>query len=290
MAAGYATGLLLPLPLAVMSFNLAPVRGRSRAVWLFATAVAYALVAAALGPKTSEEMAFFAFAALITAVYEYRHRAAVSESDLMRAQIDSVALDAQLTRARLQLLRSQAEPHFLFNTLANVRTLARTDKKAAAAMIDNFMHYLGAALPSLRAEQLTLAEEGALVEAYLRIHKMRMGERLQYRVDIPSDLAGAPVPSMMLLTLVENSIKHGLAPLSEGGIIEIRARRIAQRIELSVADSGRGLQPTAGAGTGLANIRSRLTLLHGAGSTLSLAAARPRGLVATITFPAQGAA
>jgi sensor histidine kinase YesM len=283
--AQYAFGMLVPLPLLVIACNLAPRRGLSRIAWLAAAAAGYAAIAAQLGPHTSEEMSFVAFAALATAAFEYRHRAAVSESSLLQAQIDRVALDAEVTRARLQVLRSQAEPHFLFNTLANVRTLARADRRAAAAMLDNFARYLSTALPALRAERVTLAEEGALIDAYLSIHQTRMGTRLSYAIRIPPELASIRIPSMMLLTLVENSIKHGLAPLSEGGSIELSARLSGETLELAVLDTGRGLQTRAGTGTGLANIRSRLVLLYGSDAHLSLGQVQPHGLAATISLP-----
>lgn len=282
---GYAFGLLLPLPLLVVAFNVGPKQGPRRMAWLAFAVVVYAAIAAQLGPRTNQEMAFVAFAALSAAAFEFRHRAAASESALLEAQIGRVALDAEVTRARLQMLRSQAEPHFLFNTLANVRTLARSDRHAAAAMIDNFVRYLSTALPSVRKERVPLAQEAVLVDAYLSIHQTRMGTRLRYAIQIPPELGTALIPTMMLLTLVENSIKHGIAPLSEGGSIVLSARLSGDTLVISVADTGRGLKATAGTGTGLANIRSRLVLLYGSAAHLSLAKVEPQGLAATISMP-----
>jgi LytS/YehU family sensor histidine kinase len=112
-----------------------------------------------------------------------------------------------------------------------------------------------------------------------------MGTRLSYAIRIPPELASIRIPSMMLLTLVENSIKHGLAPLSEGGSIELSARLSGETLELAVLDTGRGLQTRAGTGTGLANIRSRLVLLYGSDAHLSLGQVQPHGLAATISLP-----
>jgi len=284
--AAYSLALLPLLPLAVIALNLAPAAKWLRIAWLLAVALAYGIAAAAIGPRTSEELTFILFALFITGVFEFQYRAAAGEGALARAQLEAVALDAEMTRARLQLLRAQIEPHFLFNTLANVRQLARSNSRAAAEMLDNLMHYFSAALPSMRNEETTLAEEAELIDAYLSIHRIRMGERLTYQITIPAELADARMPSMMLLTLVENSIKHGLTPLTAGGAINVTATRGQAALQLTVTDSGQGMTATAGSGTGLANIRSRLTLLYGSSAALSLAPQQPHGVAATITIPA----
>jgi hypothetical protein len=279
---------LFPLvPVVVIAFNCAPFTARLRIVWLIAIAIGYGFAASAIDidKGTPELPMFILFGLIIAGVFEFQHRAAIGERVLARAQLDASALDAEMSRARLQLLRAQIEPHFLFNTLANVRQLARTDTSAATRMLDNLMQYFAAALPNLRNEETTLAQEAALLDAYLSIHRMRMGGRLTYQVEFPAELGGVRVPTMMLLTLVENAIKHGITPLTEGGAISVRAHRTDALLQLTVVDSGRGMTATAGSGTGLANIRSRLMLLYGNAAALSLSRLQPRGVAATITLP-----
>jgi sensor histidine kinase YesM len=152
-------------------------------------------------------------------------------------------------------------------------------------MIDNLMRYLGVALPQMRSGGTTLGREAALAEAYLGIQKLRMGRRLAYAIDIPPALHDVPMPPMMLLTLVENAIKHGLAPLPEGGFIRVGAAVEHDELRLQVSDSGRGFAQTSGAGTGIANIRARLDALHGRAARLDLGLNQPRGVTATLTLP-----
>src|SRR5262249_29175260 len=156
------------------------------------------------------------------------------------AELDRARFAQQLDEARLQVLQAQIEPHFLFNTLANVRRLYQTEPVAAESMLQNLMRYLAVALPQMRAVASTLGREAALTEAYLNIHRTRMGRRLTFEIEIPESLLHAPVPPMMLLTLAENAIKHGLNPLPEGGFVRISANADDGRLRLQVADSGQG--------------------------------------------------
>ncbi|HET9823040.1 MAG TPA: histidine kinase [Burkholderiaceae bacterium] len=187
--------------------------------------------------------------------------------------------------ARSALLQAQIEPHFIFNALANARRLLRTDTAAARALLGNLLRYLQEALPALRDGVSTLGREGELVRAYLAVHQVRMGERLQALVDIPPALAARSLPPMVLLTLVENALKHGLQPLVEGGNIVVQARQEGARLVIRVSDDGRGMGSGSGQGTGLANVRARLRATYGAGATLTLAVNEPRGVVATIAIP-----
>ena len=222
---------------------------------------------------------------LIVAACVYRSSARTAASRLMQRQIEDSVLDADVKRARLQLLRAQIEPHFLFNTLATIRTLARIDLPAAVDMIDNLMRYLSEALPKLRQEECSLADELQLIDAYLRIHQIRMGTRLSYELLVPDDLSTERIPTMILLTLVENAIKHGINPAVEGGSIRVSASREREALVLKVADSGQGLAATDGHGLGLANIRRRLAMLYGDAAILSLARLASRGTVATVSIP-----
>jgi LytS/YehU family sensor histidine kinase len=192
-----------------------------------------------------------------------------------------------MLEARLQVMRAQIEPHFLFNTLANVKRLCQTDVGNGLRMLDNLVRYLRAALPQMRDAETTLGQEADLVEAFLAVLKIRMGARLSYRIEVDADVRGVRFPPMMLLTLAENSIKHGLNPAPDGGSIAIRAARHGDRLEVRVADTGVGfgVAATGGTGVGLANTRARLAALYGDGALLSLEANAPRGVVAVVRIP-----
>jgi signal transduction histidine kinase len=194
-------------------------------------------------------------------------------------------LGVQMVQARLSALQAQIEPHFLFNTLATVKRLYETVPERGREMLVSLIDYLHAALPSMRGNGSTLKRELELARAYLTILQMRMGERLRFTIDCDSTLADADVPPLVLGTLIENAIKHGLAPLPEGGGISIRAARDGDRLRLEVRDSGRGFSDHAGSGVGLANIRSRLAALYGNGANLTLSANSPRGVIAAIALP-----
>ena len=202
-----------------------------------------------------------------------------------RAEVDREALEREMQAARLQVLQAQIEPHFLFNSLANVRRLLRTDGVAGRAMLADLLRYLESALPRLREDQPTLEREVEIVRAFLGVHQVRMGERLKVDFDVPPSLGKRVVPPMMLITLVENALKHGLQPLLEGGAIRVAATSGPTTLRVQVEDTGRGLGSSLGAGTGLTNIRARLRSMYGAGAELSLRVNEPRGVVATIELP-----
>jgi len=228
---------------------------------------------------------FTLIAGLFSAVYVYFRRGEECAAAAHAAEQQRVQLDQRMEEARLQVLQAQIEPHFLFNTLATVRRLYQTDRAAAASMLDNLMRYLTVALPQMRAADSTLGRETALAEAYLNIQRIRMGRRLSFAIDVTPALAEAKLPPLMVLTLTENAIKHGLNPLPEGGFIRIRACVEDRQLRVQVADSGQGFQRTAGGGTGLANIRARLAALYGRTAHLSIARNNPRGVTATIALP-----
>jgi hypothetical protein len=220
----------------------------------------------------------------VAAIYGLQRRVAATAQALHQSQVDQVALSKQMLEARLQVMRAQIEPHFLFNTLANVKRLCRTDVTDGRRMLDNLIRYLRSALPQLRDAQTTLGQEADLVEAYLAVLKIRMGARLDYRIRVPREARDVAFPPMLLLTLVENSIKHGLNPSPEGGEIRIDARARGDFLDVSVADTGVGfgVAATGGTGVGLANSRARLSALHGDASELTLEANAPHGVVATV--------
>jgi signal transduction histidine kinase len=222
---------------------------------------------------------------LIAAVFVFFRTAEESDAATHRVELDRVGLAQRMDEARLQMLQAQIEPHFLFNTLANVRRLYQTEPAAAESMLDNLMRYLTVALPQMRGADSTLGREAALTESYLNIQRIRMGRRLAFDIDIPESLREAPVPPMMLLTLAENAIRHGLGPLPEGGFVRVSAHVDGGQLRLQVADSGQGFSKTSGAGTGLANARARLAAMYGQAAQLGLGLNRPRGVIATISLP-----
>jgi sensor histidine kinase YesM len=293
MSAALAAGLAVPLPLSIAAGNLAPPSGARRYVVL-AISTSLAVAACVWSPLPSvfggllpfQTLQLAVLVVLLAIVLEFRHRALVTAGTLLRVEIDALTADAQLRDASLRVLQAQIAPHFLFNTLANVRRLSQLDRRAAAAMLGDLVRYFSVTLERRDEATALLGEEARLVDAYLRIHRVRMGKRLTYDVDVPADVASIPVPSMMLLTLAENAIKHGVNPLVEGGFVRLRASRDGDTIRLEVADNGQGLSVTEGHGTGLANVRARLAMLYGDRAALELEHGRPRGFVASIVLPA----
>nr|AGU11959.1 Histidine kinase [uncultured organism] len=202
-----------------------------------------------------------------------------------RARVE--ASERQAVQAQLRLLQAQIEPHMLFNTLANLQGLIAIDPARAGTMLDQLIHYLRATLGATRAESTTLAEEFAAIDAYLGLMAVRMGPRLSYRCSLPDSLRRARLPAMLLQPLVENAIIHGLEPTIGGGEIHIAAVAYAGRVEISVTDTGCGLQPGAarGHGVGVSTTRERLQALYGERACLTLAPAEPHGTVARLTLP-----
>jgi hypothetical protein len=201
---------------------------------------------------------------------------------LERSQLERQALDA-----RVRLLQGQVEPHFLFNTLANVRELVDSGSPQASAVLANLIAYLRAAVPRLDAETATLGQELELVRAYLEVMQMRIPDRLQFLVQAEPSLHELRFPAMALLTLVENAVRHGIDPAEEGGRIEVRVRRDSTQLHVQVLDTGVGLggNADAGGGTGLANLRERLLLLYRGRATLVLLPLSPHGTSAEIVSP-----
>lgn len=224
------------------------------------------------------------FGAVTAIVLVYRSRAARADADTAQAEATRHELEKQVLEARLKLMQAQIEPHFLFNTLANVQHLTEADPPLAGKTLDSLITYLRAALPQMREDGTTLGREFAMTVAYLEIQAVRMGTRLTFSVDLPGALAREPFPPMMLLTLVENAIKHGIDPLPDGGRIHISANRQLDTIHVSVSDTGRGLSISTGIGVGLSNIRERLATLFGKRAKLQLEENSPAGVVAIISI------
>ncbi len=202
---------------------------------------------------------------------------------------ESESLKRQVAEARMAALQAQVEPHFLFNTLASIDHLIETDPPRASVMQKNLITYLRATLHKMRENTTTLGREADLITAYLEILKVRMEERLSVKIDVPAGLRSAAFPPMMLQSVVENAIKHGLEPSSEPATLQVRAEIHDGMLCVSVADTGVGFdqnnRTTSGTGLGLTNIRERLELLYGPAGRLDIAVNAPRGTVVTLTIP-----
>jgi histidine kinase/histidine kinase/DNA gyrase B/HSP90-like ATPase len=223
--------------------------------------------------------------AVVSKFFIDRSRAAQGMAESKRKEAEYHRMSRQVTEAKLSALQAQVEPHFLYNTLASVQALTEVDPAQASAMTGHLIQYLRNALPKMRESVSTVGQEIELVRAYLNILQMRMGKRLAFEIDVPQELLEAPFPPLMLPSLVENAIKHGLEAQREGGMVTIGASEAGGKLRVTVADTGRGFAETVGTGVGLTNIRERLAALYGEAGRLTLEAREPHGVVATIEVP-----
>lgn len=201
------------------------------------------------------------------------------------ASAEMEALRRQVAEAQLQTLQAQVEPHFLFNTLAAVEHLTESDPPRATVMLQHLIAFLRGSLPNMRGQTTTLGREVDLCKSYLAIMQIRMEDRLAIRIDVPESLRNLSFPPMMLQSLVENSIKHGLEPKPEGGAIALAARLQDGRLRVTVADTGLGIDEHAPQGIGLSNIRDRLKRLYDNAAALVIAPNAPTGAHITIEVP-----
>ena len=215
-----------------------------------------------------------------------RERLAQARSRELEFELERSRLEKQAVDARLSLLQAQIEPHFLFNTLANVQALVETNSPRAADVLKSLIAYLRAAMPRLNDRQATLGDELSLVRAYLELMQLRMPDRLDFVVDVPVPLARRPFPAMALLTLVENAVRHGIDPSEDGGQITIGAESpAAGGLRIWVADTGIGMDEQVQPGTGLNNLQGRLQALYGNAASLTLSEQAPHGVRAEIQLP-----
>ncbi|MFL6699411.1 MAG: sensor histidine kinase [Vitreoscilla sp.] len=230
---------------------------------------------------------------LIKITYKGRIQAEVKAAEATETA-EAESLRRQVLEARMAMMQAQVEPHFLFNTLASIDHLIEFDPKRASQMQRNLISLLRASMPSMRTATDSglrpLDLELAVVRPYLEILKVRMEERLTTEIDVPDGLLSAEFPPMMVQTLVENSIKHGLEPKAEGGHLSVKAEIRHGKLCVTVSDTGLGFAgaaegKTAGTGVGLANIRERLSLLYGSKAALTIANNPVGGTIVTITVP-----
>jgi signal transduction histidine kinase len=228
--------------------------------------------------------------AIIKITYKGRIQAEVKAAQATETA-EAESLKRQVIEARMAAMQAQVEPHFLFNTLASIDHLIETDPPRASQMQKNLIALLRASMPTMRETAdggpRDLGRELAVVRPYVEILKVRMEERLDAEIDAPDGLLSAEFPAMMVQTLVENAIRHGLEPKPEGGTLRVKAEIVHGKLQVTVADTGVGfgVAATAGTGVGLANIRERLQLLHGSAASLTVTANSPCGTVVTITVP-----
>jgi len=246
-------------------------------------------------PAILAETAMYILLMLVPAfaVAFYRQRQHALLTARLRDEAERERMARELAEAQLRLLRAQIEPHFLFNTLGAVQQLAVHGAPRAAELTGNLIDFLRASMGEIRSDSVSLADEFGLVDAYLKVMQARLGERLRFSLRLPDVLGDTRIPSMIVLTLVENAIKHGIEPALRGGEVDVEAALEDGQLAIRVCDSGMGLgapsdvTPEGGAdhgATGLENIRRRLRLAYDDNARLTLHDADP-GLVAKLCIP-----
>lgn len=263
-----ATALALSLPVSV------------------ATGVSIALSITGLGnwsePRTGQAMAiglFFGLIGAIALLLAERIDAEVKQGKLLSSESEKREIEAHL-----KLLQAQIEPHFLFNTLANVSSLIDSNPALAKTLLERLNDWLRVALARTRSDRTTLGDEIDMLENYLQIMKIRFGERLDWRIDVPETTRHLPFPPMLLQPLVENAVRHGIEPKLGGGEIRISAALGQDCLSIEVSDNGMGLNAN-GKGTGLTNIDARLASLFGNAGRLALNNNADAGITAKLSLP-----
>jgi sensor histidine kinase YesM len=211
---------------------------------------------------------------------------AESKRQALKFELDKRTLEAQALAAQMRAMQAQVEPHFLFNTLANVQQLVEQQSPRAGPLLNNLICYLRAAVPQMRTDMTTLKLEFEMAENYLAIMQMRMPDRLSTHIHLPNALNEIAIPPLAVMTLVENAVRHGIDPTEHGGEVNISAMKVGDNVVVRVADTGKGNSDYNGKGFGLTHLRERLRACWGAGATLTIGANTPSGTLATLSFPA----
>jgi LytS/YehU family sensor histidine kinase len=243
------------------------------ALWVGGTLMGYGIAATLLGQTFGQPNSTILAALAATVVLSIITGVALRAQALQeinreikaeREKTERSEVQRTLAMSRLRLLQAQIEPHFLFNTLANVSTLIDVDAKRARVMLDQFTLLLRALLDQTRQTTTTVRKELQVAEAYLSVLKIRMGERLSYQIDAPADLIDHEVPGMLLQPIVENAVKHGIEPRIDGGVVRVEAKREDNQLALVVLDNGVGFVDNNKESIGLGAIRERLAVQYGA--------------------------
>jgi two-component sensor histidine kinase len=239
----------------------------------------------ALAGLVVEGLLFAPWIALGAMVWQ---RDVLARDQALAFELERSELERNALEARLKLLQAQVEPHFLFNTLANVQALVDSGSPQASQVLGSLIAYLRAAVPRMHELATTLREELELVRAYLELMRMRMPDRLEFALEVDPAATALQCPPMTLLTLVENAVRHGIDPSEIGGRIDVEVRVRDGRCVMRVTDTGVGLASHGkGLGTGLATLRERLKLAFDGDARLQLTSIEPRGVCAELEFPAR---
>lgn len=229
------------------------------------------------------------YAAVAAAIVYLRVQRVAIANKRLSVEKNESDVQRQLTETRLRLLQAQIEPHFLFNTLASAQQLSQKGAPDAAKLIGHLVRFLRMSIPSMREDRGALKRELAQVAAYLSIMQTRMGDRLVFAVHADADVEDFALPPALVMTLVENAIKHGIEPSAAGGRVDISAARRGESVVISVSDTGVGLTSTEsseiGGGLGLSNIAQRLQAIYGADAYVKLVKNVPQGCIALLTLP-----
>ena len=250
------------------------------------TAIASALTGGGSwhNPHGWQSMLIGLFFGTIGAIAYLLHERA--EMEARKRQLIQSESEKREIEAHLKLLQAQIEPHFLFNTLANVSSLIDGNPRLAKTLLERLNDWLRVALVRTRSDSASLGDELSLLQNYLEIMKIRFGERLRWQIDVSAAARRLPFPPMLLQPLVENAVRHGIEPKVGGGSISIRAKSTEHQLEIEVIDDGLGLtDKTGGGGTGLTNVRARLNVLFGSRADLKLKSDSNGGTSATLILP-----
>jgi len=223
------------------------------------------------------------FGAFLVFFYTSRERVSEAKRLILEEKIRNLNGRNIAIETELKVLQAQIEPHFLFNTLSNIISLIDTDPHKAKAMIEHFCLFLRGCLHLARNRAVPISQEMEIIRNYLDIHRVRMGNRLSYKIDIPDSLLECQIPPLLIQPLVENSIKHGLEPKLEGGEVAIKGEIEGNIIRITVTDSGIGIIENAtGTGIGLDNIGKRIQMLCNESGRLILEENSPSGVKAIV--------
>ncbi len=222
---------------------------------------------------------------ILSLVWKRRAEELSAQIALAEERERAEAAERTAAEATLRALQAQIEPHFLFNTLANVTSLIHSEPDNAKRMLEDFIAYLRATLASTRGERTTLGGEFEMMKSFLSILQIRMGDRLQVGIDLPGELHSATIPPMLLQPLIENAIKHGLEPKVEGGSINLKAELANKQLRVSVIDTGMGFGHKPSNGIGLKNVRERVGKLYGNAGSVLIEENEPSGTRVVLVIP-----
>ena len=233
------------------------------------------------------QMAFISFTIGLAITYFFISRNIIADKEalIQKEKINRLNMEKKTAETNLRLLQAQIEPHFLFNTLSNILSLLDSDLEKGKSMLSDLMQYLRTTLSKTRNNTTTMGGEMEMIRAYLNIFKIRMGDRLHYKIDIPENIKDIPFQPMLIQPLVENAIRHGLEPEIKGGDILIRGALDGDTLRIEIIDTGAGLYENSNPGMGIENIRERLRSLYGNKARLTLKENQPTGVRAIIEVP-----